>query len=293
MTSYNRTNTNGSKVEAEQPHVSELVDRILGQYHDLLLDHAEREVKSITLHKVAERSSLPHHQARESLRSAEIKALTRLHDALEQARGKMSALFLNEVSPVFADLSEQLGVILGDSPIAHSSATGSPEESRPTYSHSHEYENLPQPPSGGSGDHELSVAPDTHGTTAVLERVTPVEEVPETPVTSEPGAAREETDAASASQHQEVCLQLPAPVQLKPMMEFYSALAGHNEVRVVQTLGSVDKGMSLFVRPKPQCASLPGLLRTLPGVQTVEDRPVSRVDGLQTMGIMLAPGMGS
>lgn len=76
---------------------------------------------------------------------------------------------------------------------------------------------------------------------------------------------------------QEVRLELPPPLDLRPLLGFYRDLET-KDVRILRALGSLDKGVSLYIRPR-QLASVTQLLQTLPGVQEVRDEaPTAEVE---------------
>jgi hypothetical protein len=71
-----------------------------------------------------------------------------------------------------------------------------------------------------------------------------------------------------AVSHQEMLLELPPPLDLRLLLGFYRGLSETKDVRILRTLGSLDKGISFQIRPTQQDA-ITQLLRTLPGVGDV------------------------
>ncbi|MEE8158419.1 MAG: hypothetical protein V3T78_03510, partial [Dehalococcoidia bacterium] len=71
-----------------------------------------------------------------------------------------------------------------------------------------------------------------------------------------------------AVNHQEVLLELPPPLDLRLLLGFYRGLSETKDVRILRTLGSLDKGISFQIRPT-QREAITQLLRTLPGVGDV------------------------
>ena len=81
-----------------------------------------------------------------------------------------------------------------------------------------------------------------------------------------------------AVSHQEVLLELPPPLDLRLLLGFYRGLSETKDVRILRTLGSLDKGISFQIRPT-QREAITQLLRTLPGVGDVHlESPTEGLD---------------
>ena len=104
-------------------------------------------------------------------------------------------------------------------------------------------------------------------------------------------------DPELADPSRNVRLELLPPVSQKALMEFYQGLSRMKEVQILQVLGSVDKGVLVYMRPR-QLIVLPPLLQALPGVREVVSTPPSlgttKGNGVSegndiTLRILLAP----
>lgn len=211
------------------------ISQILGQYQDLLVHHVEREVKGKALVAVKEESRLIHDQARERLSSMESEVQQRIQGVLDQARERFFEMIREEMDAIFGALETSLQGLLEDADIdVDPEAPGSAEDQAEV-----QWDKLGEPDAAPNGSQQLE------GETTA--------EAPE-----------------QGAQHHEVRLEVPPPLDLKPLMGFYQGLLVMKDVRVIRTLGSVDKGVSVYIRPK-QPSSLIHLLRALPGVSEVSD----------------------
>ena len=75
-------------------------------------------------------------------------------------------------------------------------------------------------------------------------------------------------ETGRAVSHQEMLLELPPPLDLRLLLGFYRGLSETKDVRILRTLGSLDKGISFQIRPT-QREAITQLLRSLPGVGDV------------------------
>ena len=79
--------------------------------------------------------------------------------------------------------------------------------------------------------------------------------------------------------HQETVLELPPPLDLRLLLGFYRGLLNQKDLRLIRALGSLDKGVSLYIRQQ-RTTSLTQLLGTLPCVGDVYEGPFNGdVDG--------------
>ncbi len=221
------------------------IGQILSQYESLLVRQVEKDIKSQALAGVKEEANRLHYQALERLRSMESKVQQGVQAVLDRARETIFEMVREEVESIFDQLGSRLEDVL-----AHAEVEADPIVAEPSEQEGEAREDRPEE-----------------------EEATASEE----PAQSEAEAAAE---AKLVANHQEVCLELPPPLDLKPLLGFYRGLSETRDVTVLRTLGSLDKGVSLFIRPtKPDSVS--NLLRTLPGVQDVREAtfPLDAEDG--------------
>ena len=86
------------------------------------------------------------------------------------------------------------------------------------------------------------------------------------------GRADESDDAESNNEvsHADVRLDLPPPLDPRQLLGFYRGLSATHDLRILRAVGSLDKGVNLYIRPKEPSA-VKEILRTLPGVDEVAE----------------------
>ena len=224
----------GVKSSFTELKLPNFIGQVLEQYQDLLVPQIEKEVKGKALAAVKEESHLLHYQALERLRSMESEVQQRAQVLLEQARERIFEMIREEMEAIFGDLEASFQGLLED---------------------------VDQ----GSDDRGVSEAPESPVQGPLDKPRKPGGTLEKSPYGDEKTTAKE---LEQRTRHQEVCLDLPPPLDLKPLMEFYGDLSEMQDVRVLQAFGSVDKGISFYVRPK-QLSSLTHLLRSIPSVREV------------------------
>ena len=70
--------------------------------------------------------------------------------------------------------------------------------------------------------------------------------------------------------HADVRLDLPPPLDPRHLLGFYRGLSATHDLRILRAVGSLDKGVHLYIRPK-ELSTLEEILRTLPGVDEVTE----------------------
>ena len=70
--------------------------------------------------------------------------------------------------------------------------------------------------------------------------------------------------------HADVRLDLPPPLDPRRLLGFYRRLSATKDIRILRALGSLDKGVNLYIRPK-ELSTVTDLLRDLPGVDDVTE----------------------
>ncbi len=225
----------GIKSSHTRPDLPNFIGQILGQYRDLLVHEIERDVKSKALAAVQEETRNLHNQARERLRLLESDVQQRVQAVLDRAREGIFEMVREEMEEVFSELETRLPSLLEDPEV-----------------------NI-DPQVSGSAQEELEKMWYSAWKEGAATEASPFLE--EDTVAEEPG--RE-------GHHLEVRLELPPPLELKPLLGFYRGLSEAQDIRILRTLGSVEKGVALYIRPK-QPEEITDLLRALPGVREVRD----------------------
>ena len=242
--------------------VPSLAGQFLSQYQNLLV-HLEEDTKRKALSSIKEEAHLIHHQALKRLRSMEAEIQERVQAVLDQARQGIFGMVREELEAIFETMEGNLQSLLHDEELGvglegAESAEQQEEEHWDKPAELDETQIWPQPLEG---------------------------EKPEA------GAPEQER------RHREVRLELLPPLDLRPLLEFYRGLSATKEVRILRALGSTDKGVSSYIRPR-QPASVAELVRTLPGVQDVEDGSStggidkaddSGADNRRTLRVLLTP----
>lgn len=92
----------------------------------------------------------------------------------------------------------------------------------------------------------------------------------EEPIASQPALEGESPGPQPGIKPLEVRLELPPPLDLRSLVEFYRTLSAMKELRIVRAYGLIESGVFVDVRPK-EPSSLLRSLRALPGVKVVAD----------------------
>ncbi len=214
------------------------ISQILAEYQDILVHQVERDVKSNALAAVKEEAHLLHSEAEERLRSMESDVQRRAQAVLGRAQESIFDMLREEMEDIFIELDARLQCLLDNADVSESAQQGAEEQEK-----------------------QLDIPGEKD---AVLERPRPLE-VQTVVEASEQEACQ-----------QEVRLELLPPLDLRHLLGFYRGLSKTKDVRILRALGSLDKGVSLYIRPK-EPASVTQLLRTIPGVQDVSEG-TSRAD---------------
>ena len=220
------------------------IGQMLGQYQHLLVQQVERDIKRNALSAIKEESRHLQHQALERLRSMESEVQQRVQTVMDRAREGIFKMIRADMEDIFSELEASLQSLLNDARTEGPAEEWAEEQVDRPKGSAEEWAKEP-----GDRLEEKDAAPPER---QQLQEETNVEEL--------------QREAG----HQEVHLELPPPLDLRPLLGFYRGLSETKDVRILRSLGSLDKGVSLYVRPK-QPASLTQLLRTLPGVQDVRD----------------------
>lgn len=225
----------GMKSSFTELALPDFIGKILAQYQDLLVHEVERDIKGKALAAVKDEAHLLHNQARERLHLMESDVQQRVQDILDQAREGIFEMVQQETENVFNELETRLQSLLEDSEVDPASVLSGL---------AHEWSEKP-----GDGFRKNG---------ATVKGTRPLDGESEAEATKE------------GVYHQEAWLELPPPLDTRPLLEFYRGLSGMEEVRILRAVGSLDKGVSFYIRPK-QLASVANLLRALPSVRDVRD----------------------
>lgn len=254
----------GNAVKSELPALGlpKFIGQILSQYQDLLVEQVEREVKKKAFAAVKEEARLLEYRARERFHFMESEVHQRAQILLDRAHEGIFEMVRQELGAVIAELEANLRTLLEDMDIRAEAEV---------------------PPSEDGHPEMVSKKPLETG--ATTEIIRPLKEG----VTS--------AVAPQGMPHQEVRLELPPPLDLRSTLGFVSSLSQMEGVRVLRSLGSLDKGVSVFVQPK-RPSSLVHLLEHLPGVTVVAEEgsemPLGQnreqeLDDYPTLHILLQP----
>lgn len=225
------------------PEVPNFISEILAQYKDLLVQHVET-VKNKAVTEVKEEALLLHSQAELRLRSMESDVQQGVQAVLDRAREAIFEMVRAEMGDIFEEWESRLQALLD---------TGEAEE--PEDDHGADEDRV-------EGDLALDSLLQSAGT-------------------SEGGEDQEaEPDNGERDvSHADVRLDLPPPLDPRRLLGFYRGLSATKDIRILRALGSLDKGVNLYIRPK-ELSSVTDLLRELPGVDDVTEGPhIEEEDG--------------
>ena len=225
---------NGREGPAPDADLPDFITEILVQYKDLLVQHVDT-VKNKAVGEVKEEALLLHSRAETRLRSMESELQQGVQAVLDRARETIFEMVRVELGEIFDEMETRLQTLLD---------TG---ESRPAAERDDEKDGVDE----SSEIASLLGAGDPSGTLADEEQ-------------EEKEAEDEERDLA----HSDVRLELPPPLDPRHLLGFYRGLSNTNDVRILRALGSLDKGVNLYIRPK-EPSTVTDLLRSLPEVEEV------------------------
>ncbi len=216
------------------PEVPSFISEILAQYKDLLVQHVET-VKNKAVTEVKEEALLLHSQAELRLRSMESEVQQGVQAVLDRAREAIFEMVRAEMGDIFEEWESRLQALLDtgelEDPKDDPEADGDPAEGHLAL------ESLLE------GARESEDGEDPEGSPDSGER-----------------------DVS----HADVRLELPPPLDPRRLLGFYRGLSATKDIRILRALGSLDKGVNLYIRPK-ELSSVTDLLRDLPGVDDVTE----------------------
>ncbi len=216
------------------PEVPDFIAEILTQYKGLLVKHVET-VKNKAVTEVKEEALLLHSQAELRLRSMESEVQQGVQAVLDRAREAIFEMVRAEMGDIFGEMESRLQALLD---------TGESEGPR---------EDLESDEDPAEGDLELE---------SLLESASGPE-----------GGGDQEAEPDYGERdvsHADVRLDLPPPLDPRRLLGFYRGLSATKDIRILRALGSLDKGVNLYIRPK-ELSSVTDLLRDLPGVDDVTE----------------------
>ena len=216
------------------PEVPSFISEILAQYKDLLVQHVET-VKNKAVTEVKEEALLLHSQAELRLRSMESDVQQGVQAVLDRAREAIFEMVRAEMGDIFEEWESRLQALLD---------TGESEE---------------------PGD-DLGADEDRAEGDLALESLLGGTREPE----DGEGQEAEHEDGERDVSHADIRLDLPPPLDPRRLLGFYRGLSATKDIRILRALGSLDKGVNLYIRPK-ELSSVTDLLRDLPGVDDVTE----------------------
>ncbi len=216
------------------PEVPNFISEILAQYKDLLVQHVET-VKNKAVTEVKEEALLLHSQAELRLRSMESDVQQGVQAVHDRAREDIFEMVRAEMGDIFEEWESRLQALLD---------TGEAEE----------------PTDGFEADEDRA-----EGDLA-LESLLEGAREPEDGEGHEGAPDSGERDVS----HADVRLDLPPPLDPRRLLGFYRGLSATKDIRILRALGSLDKGVNLYIRPK-ELSTVTDLLRDLPGVDDVTE----------------------
>ncbi len=225
------------------------IGQVLSQYQDLVIDHVEKDIKSKALAGVKGETRLLHAQAMERLHSMEMKVQKGIQSVLDGAREGIFEMVRQEMHTVFRDLEASVQNLLADM----------------------------------DARVEVKVERPTSDETAAVGEQLLLQEILQEGLELDEGLDEGEAgDGVVESEEEQgpgvVRLELPPPLDLKPLVGFYRGLAKMTQVRILRALGTVEKGVFIYVRPR-EIDTLPDVLRGIPGVKVEPDEsPDGRFD---------------
>lgn len=231
------------------------IGQVLSQYQDLVVDHVEKDIKSKALAGVKEETRLLHAQAIERLHSMEMQVHKGIQTVLDGAREGIFEMVRQEMHTVFGDLETSVQRLFADMD------------------------------AGVEVEIERSTGDKTE---AIVEQLL-LQELLQEGLDLDEGLDEVETgDGVVESEEEQgpgvVRLKLPPPLDLKPLVGFYRGLAKTAQVRILRALGTVEEGVSIYVRPR-EMDTLPEVLRGIPGVKVEPDEsPDGRFDTADGVG---------
>jgi hypothetical protein len=214
--------------------VPDFISEILAQYKGLLVQHVET-VKNKAVAEVKEEALLMHSQAELRLRSMESEVQQGVQAVLDRAREAIFEMVRAEMGDIFEELESRLQALLdtgeSEEPGDDLEADEDPAEGDLAF------ESLLEGTRESEGGEDQEAQPD-HG----------------------------EQDVS----HADVRLDLPPPLDPRRLLGFYRGLSATKDIRILRALGSLDKGVNLYIRPK-ELSAVTDLLRDLPGVDDVTE----------------------
>ena len=187
-------------------------------------------VKNKAVNEVKEEALLLHSQAELRLRSMESDMQQGVQAVLDRAREAIFEMVRTEMGEIFKEMQSRLQALL---------STGESPES----------------------DEEADYEDDGDG--AELDTLF------DGRADSDAGVVESE-DAATEVSHADVRLDLPPPLDPRRLLGFYRGLSATHDLRILRAVGSLDKGVNLYIRPR-ELSTLKEILRTLPGVDEVAE----------------------
>lgn len=276
--SKNEPGANNPNQKGPAPDIGlpSFISQILEQYQMLLVSQVERELKSKILSALKEEMGFVGYRAQERLRAMEMEMEQRIQSVLDGAREKVFTVISEEMDNVVGKMQVKIETLEQDA----GNQNSDPKPSNAAVQQQvierilmPEFITVPAPAPN-------SVANNTNGADSAQKTPENKEEEQQEETKEEPldllrqlqaEAENDESDLLEQDkQRQVVCLELRPPLYLKSLLGFYRGLIGMKSVRVLRALGSVGKGVYLYVRPKEPGALL-DLLKNLPGVNVVEE----------------------
>ena len=92
----------------------------------------------------------------------------------------------------------------------------------------------------------------------------------------------EQPEHAQATLPPEVRIELPPPLDVRHLLGFYRGLSEAKDVRILRSRGSLEQGVSFFIRPT-QIEAVTQILKALPGVSDIQGA-AGPGDGADTTG---------
>ena len=216
------------------PEVPDFISEILAQYKGLLVQHVET-VKNKAVTEVKEEALLLHSQAELRLRSMESEVQQGVQAVLDRAREAIFEMVRAEMGDIFEEMGSRLQALLD---------TGESAE----------------PGDGLEADEDPA-----EGDLALQSLLEGARE----PEGGEDQEAEPDYGEREVS-HGDVRLDLSPPLDPRRLLGFYRGLSATQDIRILRALGSLDKGVNLYIRPK-ELSSVTDLLRDLPGVDDVTE----------------------
>ncbi len=229
------------------------ISQMLGQYQNLLVHQVERDVKDQALAAVKQEALALQYQAAERLHAMESQVQKSVQAVLDLAQERIFEMMRKEMEDIFGELDTRLTSLLDDTTL-----------------------------DGGGPQSEAEKDEHEDFVKSLVAEVSESEEPATFDWEIEAKDEGEQPEHAQATLPPEVRIELPPPLDVRHLLGFYRGLSEAKDVRILRSRGSLEQGVSFFIRPT-QIEAVTQILKALPGVSDIQGA-AGPGDGADTTG---------